>query len=186
MYKLLIQITGEWGVPVLLIGMWLISVYLVMGLTMAELTGYVQSIFHWFGRVRGSYVEHRRAAAQAKAAGLPLTIETPDAVGAGASAGATPASAALAAPGSKRLPERAGAPRLAPAMAGTAAAEAPAASGRAAPFGKAPVQPAAAKVANTAEAEDEELERTVTPASAPRPAPAPLGSRTAASAPAKP
>src|SRR5205085_9068106 len=100
-------------VPVRLIRLWLISIYLAMALTMAELTGYVQSSFHWFGRVRASYLEHRRAAAQAKAAGLPLTIETPEV----AAAGATPASAALAAPGSKRLPERAGAPRLAPAMA---------------------------------------------------------------------
>src|SRR5258708_4880434 len=119
-YKTLISafgFSGDYILPVLLTGLWIASIYLALALTMAEVSAYIKSIFTWFGRVRGSYVEHRRAAAAASAAAAPLTIESPVA----ATAGATPAAATLVSSrGRKGLLAQAGAPRLAPAGVATA------------------------------------------------------------------
>ncbi len=186
-YKILEQVAGDWGVPVLLVGFWLIAIMLALSITLAELTIYGKSVFTWMGRVRRNYVERRVAAAQAKAAAAPaITIENP--------ANATPASATLAAPAAqalnagrnkqKAIPEKTGepeavpvggSPRLAaPAATATAtAASANAGSMTRAPFGK----PPGATAVQDEVAEDEEIEKEQAPAL--RPAPAPLGSRPA-------
>src|SRR5262249_45823721 len=70
-YKTLISafgFSGNYILPVLLAGVWIASIYLALALTMAEVSAYVKSIFTWFARVRGSYMEHRRAAAEVRAA----------------------------------------------------------------------------------------------------------------------
>jgi len=96
-YKLLIQIAGEWGVPVILIGIWIVSLMLASSLTIADITAYIKSVFHWFDRVRKSFTDQRQATEATKATSAPLTIEKPG-------SGASPAAAALNAP----LPHRRG------------------------------------------------------------------------------
>ncbi len=176
LYKLLMNIAGEWGTPVLLIGSWVIALMLAFSITLSEVAIYVKSVVRWFARVRNSYVEHRRAAAQAKAAATPpLTIEKPAPAGA-ISAGATPAAATLASPTkAPGIPERTGvqepasSPRLAPA--GSKPENKAASAGeRAKPFG----QPPATTAVVDEELEEAELENEQTP---PVTRPAPFGSR---------
>jgi D-aminopeptidase len=105
LYKLLMQVGGDYGTPVLLVGFWLVAAMLAFSITLAEVAIYIKSVIRWFARVRMSYAERRRVAAEARAAALaakaaanpPLTIEKPAPAGA-IEAGAAPAAAALASP----------------------------------------------------------------------------------------
>ncbi len=207
LYKLLMQVGGDYGTPVLLVGFWMIAAMLAFSITLAEIAIYVKSVFRWFGRARGSYAERRRVAGEARAAALaakaaanpPLTIEKPAPAGA-IEAGAAPAAAALASPARKPgIPERTGVPEKAtagespalmpatPPPLGSKSADAAPDGGRkpmstpARPFGKAP-----ARLINDQEPEDEEDIDNEPAAPLTRPAPVPLGARTSTTAAVKP
>jgi len=201
LYKLLMQVGGDYGTPVLLVGFWLVAAMLAFSITLAEVAIYIRSVIRWFARVRMSYTDRRRVAAEARAAALaakaaanpPLTIEKPAPAGA-IEAGAAPA-AALASPLRKPgIPERTGVPEKAaespafvpaapPPPLGSKTAEVALDGGRklasapARPFGKVPARPV-----NDQELADEEAFDNEPAAPVARPAPVPLGARTTSTA----
>ncbi|MHB8627225.1 MAG: FtsK/SpoIIIE family DNA translocase [Aggregatilineales bacterium] len=113
LYMLMESTLGDYGTIVIVVAVWIISLMLALNLTLMHITGFLQSIAHWFGRAGRGYAESQaqaRAAAalraQAKqapmavaapAAAMPLPLAAPAtaaALSAGGTASAPPAKSA--------------------------------------------------------------------------------------------
>jgi DNA segregation ATPase FtsK/SpoIIIE-like protein len=66
-YQLLISFAGEWGVPVVLVGLLLLGNMLTFEITFSEIALYVQSIFRLFTRMFRGYSDSARIAREERA-----------------------------------------------------------------------------------------------------------------------